>query len=339
MRILQVGYAQTRRWGKARVSTEHKLYNGLVRNRHLTLHFSDRDLAAFLAPFKLRDLGRGRVNRKLVEVAANYRPDLVLLGHCDIIRNPTLEKIRQAVPGVRIAYRNVDPLFVPDNVAAIRRRLDVVDAVFVTTAGPGLDAFRGRRASVHYMPNPVDAAVESADASAREALPTDLFFCGNSNEHTRRMETVVALKGLLEGSGVVFRTFGCFGEPNVWGRDYDAVLASSRMGLNLNRREGDYLYSSARLAQLMGNGVLAFIDKANRMDDLLGPDTAVFFSGAEDLAAKVRHFAANDTERRRIAANGRRHYHAHFSCERVAQYIVERTMGLALSEEYIWAEY
>jgi len=135
MKILQVGYAQTRRWGKPRVSTEHKLYNGLVRNFHNVLHFSDRDVAAFLAPFGWRDLGKGKSNKKLVEVVDNFQPEMILLGHCDIISNETLNEIRKLIPSVRIAYRNVDPLFVPHNVEAIHRRKSIVDTIFVTTAG------------------------------------------------------------------------------------------------------------------------------------------------------------------------------------------------------------
>ena len=151
MRILQVGYAQMRRHGKIRVSTEYKLWNGLIRNNHNVLHYSDRDMAAFLAPFNLRDLGKGKSNRKLIETADNFHPDMILIGHCDIIRNETLEEIRKLLPDVRIAYRNVDPLFVPHNVEAIHRRTEVVDTIFVTTGGSGLDQFRGKRARIHYL--------------------------------------------------------------------------------------------------------------------------------------------------------------------------------------------
>jgi hypothetical protein len=339
MKILQVGYAQTRRWGKARVSTEHKLYNGLVRNYHHVLHFSDRDVASFLAPFGWRDLGKGKSNRKLIEVADNFQPEMILLGHCDIITNATLAEIRKLLPGVRIAYRNVDPLFVPHNVEAIKRRIHSVDTIFITTAGPGLEPFKGGRASVHYMPNPTDQAVESLANGESEDLPYDLFFCGNSNEHTIRKDTVVALKERCDSSEVVFKTYGYFGEPNVWGRDYDAVLACSKMGLNLNRQEGDFLYSSARLAQLMGNGVVPLIHRAGQMEVLLGKDRAVYFSDVDELMKRVLALKEDDSLRRSIALEGQRFYREHFCSERVAQYIVERTLGLDWSADYIWSEY
>jgi hypothetical protein len=338
MRILQVGNDQIRRFGKARVSTEHKLRNGLVRQNHHVLHFSDRDMASFLAPFGMRDLGIGKMNRKLIEVAGNFQPDCILLGHCDLIANKTLEAIRAIVPSVKIAYRNVDPLFVPHNVEAIHQRTDSVDAIFITTAGAGLEPFKGKRASIHYIPNPTDASIETFDNSARDDLPYDLFFCGNSNEHTQRKATIEFLKAALDDSPVQFKTFGYFGEPNVWGHDYEAVLNNSRCGLNLNRQE-DFLYSSARLAQLMGNGILAFIHRAGEMQQLLGEDTAVFFETDEELLEKIVQFKQDDSLRKEVAQRGRTFYRQHFNSDSVAQYIIDRTLNLPIASSCIWDDY
>lgn len=49
-------------------------------------------------------------NSRLVDVAREFRPHLVLLGHCEMIWNRTVQQIRDVSPGVRIVYRNVDPL-------------------------------------------------------------------------------------------------------------------------------------------------------------------------------------------------------------------------------------
>ena len=180
MRILQIGYAQMRRFGELHASTEYKLYYGLVRLNHYVIHYSDRDMASFLAPFKLRDLGKSAANRKLIETADNFQPDMILLGHCDIIRNETLDEIRKLVPKVRIAHRNLDPLFVPRNVAAIKHRTHSCDSIFITTAGKKLNQFRGNRADIYYMPNPCCASIDCNDNSQKDQLPIDLFFCGNS---------------------------------------------------------------------------------------------------------------------------------------------------------------
>lgn len=338
MRILQIGYAQLRRFGDLHAGSEYKLYFGLIRNNHNVIHFSDRDIAAFLAPFKMRDLGKGIANRKLIETADNFQPDLILLGHCDIVTNQTLEQIRKLVPQVKIAYRNLDPLFVPRNVAAIQHRAEVIDSIFVTTAGPKLDQFRGQRASIHYMPNPCDPSIDIYDNSLKDDLPIDLFFCGNSEELSIRKDTVEYLLDQLQAEPIHFKAFGYRNEPNSWGYDYDQLLGQVKMGLNLNRQEGDYLYSSDRLAQLMGNGILALIHDSSSISELVGAEHAVFFKDQEDLRNKIIELHADDARRKAIAAKGRSHYIKHFNSQRVSQYIVERTLGLPLSEDYIWAE-
>lgn len=339
MRILQVGYAQARRFGQIHVSNEHKLWNGLIKNGHNILHYSDRDMAAFLAPFRLRDLGKGKANKMLIRTALNFRPDLMLLGHCDIIKNETLAAIRKELPELRIAYRNVDPLFIERNVAAIQHRAEIADSIFITTAGEGLDTFRGKRASIHFMPNPCDPAVDTFDNSVVDELPVDLFFCGNSQEQTDRRRLVEHVHETLDGTNINFKTPGFFGQNTVWGVDYEHLLQRSKMGLNLNRQEGHFLYSSDRLAQLIANGILAFIHRSSGLNQLIGDDTAAFFDTQEELVEKIRHYKANDADRKSTSRAGRQFYREHFSCESVAEYIVHRTMQLPEAENHIWSQY
>jgi len=64
-RILLVGFAQLRRYGNTRVSWFFKLHRGLIQNGHFVHFFSDRDTAAFEAPFGLRDLGKKKANKRL----------------------------------------------------------------------------------------------------------------------------------------------------------------------------------------------------------------------------------------------------------------------------------
>ena len=59
----------------------------------------------------------------------------MLLGHCDYITNETLAAIRKAVPGIRIAHFNVDPLWQTRTRAQMADRMESCDALFATTAG------------------------------------------------------------------------------------------------------------------------------------------------------------------------------------------------------------
>lgn len=338
MRVLQVDNMQIRRFGRVRVSPERTLFNGLVRANFKTEVFSDRDIAQFDAPLHIKPLGRGAANRRLVEMGENFRPDVILVGHADIISNETLARLREVVPGVRIGLRNVDALFDDANVAAIKDRIGYVDGIFVTTSGDPLKQFVSPQNFAAYIPNPTDAAVEDLDNSAKSEFDWDLVFCGVGNETDTRYALVKALHGALNGKDVRFGSFGMHGHSAIWGRAYEDLLETAKMGLALNRFEGWPLYSSDRIAQLMANGILAFVSGESGLQRFISEDMAAFFTDADDLAEQVLAFQADDARRKDVAARGRAFYREHFSAERVGRFMVETLMGEAHSHDYIWAD-
>jgi hypothetical protein len=326
-----------RRYGNTSVSTGRKLFNGLIRNNHKVLEFSDRDIAHFEAPLNIKPFGLRRANKRLVLACRNFRPDLLLLGHCDIIRNETLLEVKRLLPRVKIAYRNVDPLWNPSIVEKIRYRMPVADAIYSTTGGEHLRQFLTGNNIVAYMPNPTDPCIEDQNNAGKTDFERDLVFCGVGHKSDDRYAFVKKLRDAI-GSELRFDSFGMHGHPAIWGKDYDDVLASSKMGLNLNRFEGWHLYSSARISQLMGNGILTFLSGKSHLQRFFGEDSAVFFDGFDDLLGKIRMFNADDELRRKTAAKGQAIYREHFSGQRVVQYIIETTMGLAYSHDYIWQD-
>ena len=336
MRVLNIAYQQLRRYGKTRVSWAQKLTYGLIKNDHYTQGFSDRDVAAFEAPFGIRELGVKKANRRLLETVDAFEPDLVIAGHCDMISNDTLAEIKQRFPNCAVVHCNNDPLFVPSNVERIKHRASVTDAVFVSTGRRELSMFEGIKARVYHMPNPVDASIENLNNAERTDLSIDLLFCSNSNDFTERLQMIKRFKDELAAE-MNFKTYGSFGEPPVWGRDYDRALANTKMGLNLNRQEGDYWYSSARMAQLAGNGILQFTSAKPRFDELLPDESAVYFSGEDDLLSKIREFHHDDAKRQAWATRTRDFFHTEISSTLYAQYILEASLQIPFSHEYVWA--
>jgi hypothetical protein len=337
MRILHVAHQQLRKYGHTRVSWAQKLYYGLIKNDYLVQTFSDRDVAAFEAPLGIRELGKRAANKRLLQTVEAFAPELVIVGHCDIISNATLQAIRDLQPGVVIAGANNDPLFVPENAAKIAHRCEVVDAMFVSTGEVELQRFAGKRARLLHMPNPVDPAIENFDSSQRTDLRHDLIFCSKSEAYTERGNTVEYLREHL-GAAISFYTPGSYGVPGVWGRDYDLALADSRMGLNLNRQEGLHWYSSARMAQMGGNGLLVFTHRSGGFDSLFPPESLVYFASPEELLQQVQAFHADDDRRRHWAGNTRAFFHREINSTLYARYIVEASLQRTYSHDYVWCE-
>lgn len=339
MRIIHVDNHQQRKYGHTRVSWALKLYTGLVRAGHNVLAFSDRDVAAFEAPLRIRELGKKKTNLRLLQTVDAFEPDLIVIGHCDLIDNETFTNIRQRRPNIVIAACNNDPLFVPTNATNIAKRCEIADAMFVSTGVDDLKIFQGRRANLWHMPNPVDPAVEVADVSTIDAdnpqLQTDLLFCSKSHQYTERGKLVGELRERLPAD-FRFHTPGMFDQPTLWGRDYEHKLSVSRMGLNLNRQEGYQWYSSARIAQMAGNGLLVFTHAAARFDDFMPEETLVYFDDSESLAERLLEFNNDDDKRRHWAAHCRDFFHREINNTLYAQYIVESAMHLPYSHNYVW---
>ena len=337
MRILNVTNLMLRYFGWSSPTSGRSLSFGALRNNWRICEFSDRDIARFESPFGIRLLGEWRANRRLIETCDNFRPDLIICGHCDVIRNATLQEIRRMLPGVRIVCWDNDPLWTPSTVAHLRRRSTLADALFVTTGGKQIREFCTGRNVVAYMPNPADPALEDQNNAQKTVFDRDLVFCGVGDPGDERQALLRQLPEKLP-AGVRFEWFGMAGRPAIWGAQYEAVLAGSRMGLNLNRYEGWPLYSSDRIAQLMGNGLLTFVYDKGEMRRFFSDGHVAYFTDAASLARQVAVFCADDARRQAVAAAGRVFYHEHFSGQRVVQFIAETALGLPYSHNYLWAD-
>ena len=244
-------------------------------------------------------------------------------------------EIRAALPGVKIAHFNVDPLWQESTRRQMEERKFSCDALFATTGGEVLKTWKTGKNVVAYMPNPSDLSMECEDNSAKRGFARDLFFAGNPREGDPRWDLLAAVLPKIEGR-LKSEIFG--GKNGIWGARYEEVLASSKMSLNLNRREGDKWYSSDRIAHLMGYGILTFQSSKNQMDRFFSSRETVYFDEAGDLAEKILYYNAHDDERAAIASAGREKYHRIFSGARVLKFMVETMCDEKYSEEYEWAE-
>ena len=336
LRILLVDNLMIRRYGNLRMGPGRKLMTGAIRNNWRICEFSDRDMARLLAPLGMRSWGGRIANRKLVLTAKNFRPDVVLVGHCDYIRNWALEEIRAILPDVKIAHFNVDsPNFLEHTRNQIAERMHSCDGIFVTTAGDVLRNWTTGSNFCAYMPNPSDTSMENQDNSVKTQFERDAFLACNTGETSGRNDFVKCLRDRLAGR-VKCDWFG-LDLPTIWGAEYERVLATSKMSFNINRREGDKWYSSDRIAHLMGSGILTFTNSANRMQDFFTQDEVVFYDGLDDLAEKAVYYNGHDDLRMKTAAAGRAKYHRLFSGKRVLKFMVETLYGAPYSEPYEWA--
>ena len=66
------------------------------------------------------------------------------------------------------------------------------------------------------------------------------------------------------------------------------------MALNVSRRNDHYLYSSDRIAQVMGCGLLTFVDRATGLDEFFSDEEVVFYSDEASLLSELDRHLRDD---------------------------------------------
>lgn len=333
--------AERRRASLSLFAICRKFTNAATRANHLVVEFSDRAVARMGAPLRLRGLGTGWANRRFLQVVDELKPDLILLHFADRITNRALGEARRLSPGVTIADINIDPIDTAKNQRRLALRAGVADALFVTTAEPGLGAHAGPWGFAAYLPNPVDSAIETGRAFEIEAPAFDLLFPASDDSPREIGEGFVAptdaAARLRAGvPGLRLSTPGVGGQPGAEGHDYFLALQSARMGWSLSRRATLPLYASDRMAHLFGWGLAVLLDRRAGFERFYRPEEAVFYDDLPDLAASLRRLIADDADARKIARQGWARTWALFDSGRVFAYLLAQLSDDGGAKGYEW---
>ena len=318
-----------------------KFSHAAIRAGHLVVEYSDRAVARAAAPLGLRGLGARAADRRFLQVVDELKPDLILLHFADAISNEALTTARALSPGVAIVDVNIDPIWTAKNRKRLSARRGVADALFVTTAEPGLAEHVGEGAFAAFLPNPVDPAIETGRAFETEAPPFDLLFAASDDEPRevgpRRLAPSLATALLAsEAPGLRLLAPGVGNEPQARGDAYFRALASARMGWALSRRAGLPLYASDRMAHMFGFGQVVLLDRRAGFDRFYGPGEAVFYSELGDLAEAVRRLIADDAQARAIARRGWETTWTLFHADRVLAYVLAQIFDEGGARDYEW---
>ena len=85
-------------------------------------------------------------------------------------------------------------------------------------------------------------------------------------------------------------------------------ISNAYMGINLSRGKPIKYYSSDRIVQLVGNGLLTFIDKNTFLSDFFSNKEIIFYKNINDLSEKLNKFKKDKKTGKQIAKRGRNKY-------------------------------
>ena len=341
-KILHVTNFNERHNGRLFYNTGRRINNGFVRLNHSVLTLSDRDIVSYYRSIKDID-GSKTLNKKLIEVISNYVPDLLILGHADLIKKETLNFIRKTYPHIKIAQWFLDRMDGEwkNNKKRFLDKIDYVDCSFCTTSPDILNFNKNKK--IYYMPNPADNSFENLNIHKKVNLKNDVFFAMSHGVHRgslkkgkfdKREKFIEKL--INKTPNIKYDLYGLKNIQPIWADNFKEAISNSKMGLNLSQGKSTKYYSSDRITQLIGNGLLTFIDKKTQLNKFFTNNEVVFYSTLNELSKKIIKYSINDKLRKKIAKNGQMKYLKHFNSKKVADFIINKTLNIKNNKKYFW---
>ena len=343
LKIIHITNFNERFDGRLHYNTSKRLNNGLIRLGHNVLTISDRDIIStnrsIFDPKSIKIL-----NKKIINNYNNFKPDIVIFGHADNVLNKTIEYLKNDNNNLKICQWFLDPVskYGPDyqtNKKRILSKSKLIDATFITT-DPNSLYFKINNS--YFIPNPVDKSFEIL-SNYKKKCSLDLFFAMSHGVHRGKLkkgkhdDRELFLNKLIKNKNISFNVFGINNIQPIWGNEFLQELSKCRMGLNLSRGKPIKYYSSDRIAQLMGNGLLTFVHEKTCLSDFFNKNELITYKNMKDLLKKIHIYKKDDKKSKIIARNGKIKYHKYFNSTVVASYIIEKTLGIKSNKTYYWS--
>ena len=343
LKILHITNFNDRFNGRLHFNTGRRLNNGFIRLGHNVLSVSDRDILN--KNKRLTDpKGIDYLQNTIIDSFSNFKPDLLILGHADAVSLKTLEFLKNTSNDLKICQWFLDPLsmYGPDyknNTRRIKDKEKLMDATFLTTDPNSLSLNMNNS---FFIPNPCDHSFETLE-NYNSDCKNDVFFAMSHGVHRGELKKgkyddreIFINKLVKRNTRIKFDIYGMNNVQPIWGSNFINKISNSSMGLNLSRGKTIKYYSSDRIAQLVGNGLLTFIDEKTYLNDFFTKKEMVFYSSISDLSEKINRYKVDKFDRKKIAKAGKKKYFRFFNSTLVANYILSKTFGFENNEKFIW---
>ena len=345
LRILHITNFNERHNGRLFFNTGRRINNGFIRLGNSVLEFSDRDIQKHYKTYT--DIsGAKSLNEKLKKTCYNYKPDLVVMGHADLISSDMLGELKDEYPYLKIAQWFLDPLNKngPDylkNRNRILNKSEFLDTNFITTS-PDVLNFLPKNVKNYFIPNPSDLSFETLN-NYEYNCSNDVFFAlshgvhrGNLKSRSNDDREIFINKLINYSKDIKFDIFGMNKVQPIWADQYFKTISNSKMGLNLSRGTPIKYYSSDRITQITGNGLVTLIDEKTSYGDFFNKNEMVFYNNISDLSEKILKISRDEKLRRSIGKRGKEKYLKYFNSNLVADFIINKTFNFKNKKKYLW---
>ncbi len=323
------------------LSIAKKISNGFIRNGHDVIDFDYRNHneGLFL---------NNSLDKKIISITKNYRPDLILFGHNNSLSRSTMLILKEKFR-VKIALWYEDHVMKGDpsyrkNLDLIEKNNDLIDHYFITTA-PDIIKTKIKKNKINFLPIPVDPNIENGKFY-NVKKDKDLFFAlshgvnyGKLKKNTIDERYNFIDKLILQSNNQInFNILGLYNEEPKWNYAYSNELMTSKTALNLSRGGPNKYASSNRIASLMGNGVLTLIHSKVKYQDFFDNDEIIIYERHEDLIDKLIRIINKPKELRIRSIRSKKSYFNYFQNNIIADFIINKIFDTKKNFKYVWSK-
>ncbi len=315
------------------ISIANKLSKGFIRNNHDVINFSYRNYLNKNFVTKNNNF----INEKIINIANNYRPNLVVLGHNNILENETLSKIKGKYNSKivlwyedALGYRGEGPNW-KNNLNLIENNCELIDQYYLTTHPDEIKTIINKK-KLKYLPIPVDPNIENLNVYEYKNRYKDLFFALSHGVNFGKLkkgksdEREIFISQLMNKyPNIKYNILGISNELPKWNYNFYEELIKCKMALNLSRGKPLKYTSSNRIAALIGNGIFTFIDEQTRFKEFFNEKEVGFYKNLDDLGNKIEFMLSNPKKIDQYGKNGKSKYFKLFNNKRITKDIVDNT--------------
>ena len=319
------------------ISIASKLSNGFIRNKCDVINFSYRNyLSNNIFP---------KLDKDILEICNNYKPDLILLGHNNILKAETLSEIKRNKSKIALWYEDHVANYGPNwktNLNLIEKNHDLIDNYFITTH-PSVIKSIIKKDKINYLPIPVDPNIENLKIYENKHRYKDLFFAlshgvnfGGLRNKTRDERETFLKKIMSKNVDIKYHILGINKDIPKWNFDFYKEISFCKMALNLSRGKPLKYATSNRIASYIGNGILTFINEKVKFQELFNKEELITYKNEDDLIEKILELRNDIKKINKISRNGKKRYFDIFNNSIIADSIISETMKISPKFNYVW---
>ena len=315
------------------ISIANKISKGLIRNNHDVINFNYR---AYIK----KNLISGKnslINNKIFNICNNYRPDLIILGHNNVLDTNSIESIKTKYKCKIIlwyedalGHRGKGPNW-RENLSLIEKNNLLIDNYFLTTHPSEISTSINKK-KMFFLPIPVDENIENLELYKNNYKYKDLFFAFSHGVNFGKLkrgksdERETFINDLMTNFPKInYNILGVSNHEPKWNYEFYKELSKCKIALNLSRGMPLRYTSSNRIASLIGNGIYTFIDQKTKYSDFFDENEMGFYKNINDLGKKIEILLSNPKKLQKFGRLGKKRYFELFNNKKIAKEIIDFT--------------